>query len=108
MPEKSRERRIQIARRQGKATAIKSSDVGLAKGLSKHAAKKSSHVEGMRTQVGRSVGRKAQPGEGRLKTEDWAGATIPGKREPDVRGSVQRTLSRRSQSAVAAKSSRRR
>jgi hypothetical protein len=38
--------------------------VGLAKGLSRHAAKKSSHVEGMRQQVGRSVSTKSIPGHG--------------------------------------------
>ncbi|MGA9520597.1 MAG: hypothetical protein WBV82_03985 [Myxococcaceae bacterium] len=67
MPEKSRERRVHVARKEGRSTAIKASDVGMAKGLSRHAAKKSSHVLGMRRSVGRSVDVKSTPGRGKGK-----------------------------------------
>ncbi len=66
MPEKSRQRRVKVAAREGRATAIKSSDVGKASGLSSHAAKKSAHVEGLRTTAAgkRNVGRRKAPHEG--------------------------------------------
>jgi hypothetical protein len=110
MPEKSRERRVKVAARQGKATAIKSSDVRKAEGLSTHAAKKSSHVEGLRTSsVGRSVSRKKAP------HESEKGPTPPPRKpkkevaraESDTRSRpAQRTLSRRA--PLAAKQSRKR
>lgn len=59
MPQKSREQRTKIALKQGRTTAIMSSDVGLAPGLSTHAAKKSRHVEGERHPADRHVSRKA-------------------------------------------------
>ena len=58
MPQKSREQRTRIALKEGRTTAIKSSDVGLGRGLSAHAAKKSSHVEGERFPTKRHVSRK--------------------------------------------------
>lgn len=121
MPEKSRQRRVQVAKRQGKSTAIKSTDVGLAKGLSTHAAKKSSHVEGMRSVAGRSVSRKAPPlaGKGRgtrtpvgphESARELPDAQTAGK-QPRVRGverhrAEQKILSRRTPSSVAAKQAR--
>jgi hypothetical protein len=119
MPEKSRQRRVQIARRQGKTTAVKSSDVGMAQGLSRHAAKKSAHVEGLRHPLGRSVSRKAPPGTGRdrLQTPErfheseqapaadlgWATARLSGT---EHHRAEQKILSRRSRSASAAKARR--
>ncbi len=67
MPEKSRQRRVHVARKEGRSTAIKASDVGMARGMSRHAAKKSSHVLGMRHSVGRSVDVKSTPGRGKGK-----------------------------------------
>lgn len=122
MPEKSRQRRVQIAKRDGRTTAIKSSDVGLAKGLSRHAAKKSSHVEGMRQLKDRTVSRAKPPnkGAGRRKTPTGvheterqlpARATAPGQKTTRLSGAnraraAQRVISRRSPSAVAAKQAR--
>jgi hypothetical protein len=119
MPEKSRQRRVQIARRQGNATAIKSSDVGRAGGLSRHAAKKSAHVEGLRQPTGRSVSRKAPPGAGRegrrvggLRQSEGSAAQDLGPGTTRLSGiehrrAEQRILSRRSRSATAAKERRR-
>lgn len=61
MPQKSREQRTKVALRQGRTTGIMSSDVGLAAGLSTHAAKKSRHVEGERHPAERHVSRKSPP-----------------------------------------------
>lgn len=108
MPEKSRERRVKVAAREGRATAIKSSDVGKAKGLSTHAAKKSSHVEGLRkTGVPRGVSRQKAP------HESEQGPT-PAKRSPTKQASrtaagnrtrtSQKTISRRA--PLAAKTAR--
>lgn len=122
MPEKLRQRRVQIARRQGKATAVKSADVGMAGGLSRHAAKKSRHVQGMRTPIGRSVSRKMPPGAGKSmgrgeQREGGERAGGGGERPlgagPRVAGierrrSQQKILSRRSRSGLAAKQQRQR
>lgn len=122
MPEKSRQQRVKIAKRQGKSTAIKSSDVHLAAGLSTHAAKKSRHVEGMRTIADRSVSRKQPPGQsrtarGRTPTGINESALEPaGGRSPEaprVAGfdrtrPQQKVISRRSRSLLAAKEARKR
>jgi hypothetical protein len=114
MPQKSRERRELLSRRQGTARAIKSSDVGLAKGLSSHAAKKSSHVHGMRQLVGRSVGVKSTPGHGSGRITSPEGTfehgmeplLNPEERNTRVSGfdasrPTQRVLSHRSQAGIA-------
>lgn len=122
MPEKSRQRRVQISKRQGRTTAIKSSDVGLAKGLSRHAAKKSAHVQGMRQLKDRTVSRASPPSKGAGREELPVGVheterqlparkTAPGQKTPRVSGvnrtrPTQKVLSRRSPSKVAAKQSR--
>lgn len=108
MPEKSRERRTLIGRRQGRATAIKSSDVGKAKGLSAHAAKKSSHVEGMRTPKSRSASRsKAATTAPNSEVDRIAGLGPSAGRVPGAnrKRPVQRKISNRSR-AVAAKTAR--
>jgi hypothetical protein len=121
MPGKTRQRRVKIARRQGKTTAIKESDVGLASGLSRHAAKKSRHVVGMHSPRARSASLKQPPGLGKNRRatteegdlvrmlEELVADRMPsaGRVAGIERGrSVPRTLSRRSPSRVAAKQQR--
>lgn len=112
MPEKSRQRRVKVSKRRGTASAIKSTDVGKAKGLSRHAAKKSRHVEGVRFTEDRHVGRSRPPAKSRIKEPTEVEALAmerpelhfpPGGRAPgfEHERARQKVISRRSRSVAA-------
>ena len=65
MPQKSRERRINEAKRAGTAATLKRIDLGAEPPLSRHAAKKSRHVALQATTPDRVAMPRAAPGMGR-------------------------------------------